>query len=840
MRALVLLLVVLVGTAIAQTPPYKQRTQTASGLWKCGRDYSSPFENCVNPSMDRIQACLPKTGTFAARPAASACPLGLYIVTNCLTTDCTAGGGSITCPTIANSGGTAWTTLSGLCGSGGSGADTGYTLAASCTDGSSDNGGAINTQITTLNGAGGGTLVIPSGKTCGVGTQIALKSNVNIRCEGGAGFKGRSGVGASGLLANSTTLDNVKITGCTFNGNALSGIEQISITGNFSNIEIAGNRFTNWANTFAVELWDNDATDIGRDSWVHDNVFEGSSTLATNDSGLRIAGQDADFILVVEQGLVSTNNRFHHLGGVNIEAAAAAILTGDTVDGLQRQAVLGTGSVAITGMNVTGWTGVTSLSNRYSAFTFHGAALMNGVGTQIIGGKNLVEHLGGSLLSISNSFLAGQGGDDIVTGTASATSSTTTVHEASKSWTVNEWADGYELVVAASGGGCGLTVPAHRWITSNTSNTLGFAPALPAQADSCTYTITGGGMVVARKPAYVQIANTNFDNASQNYISPDYDQVVIYDATNPGMNTITGNVFSGVHPTGQAAIRLVSSEANTVDYATGTASTGSSTTNITPSVAPSWSVDMHAGRWAELTGGSCAAGAAGTKRRITSNTSTALTTAAFAGSTNGCAFAVRGYDFGATTISANTFAVQCPSAVCGVYGCIEYDRQVSGGGTFRGQVIADSNSFADSAAGVPWCRPIDGWDDTYGDPGVAPWRLSGVCLGGASSTMYLGDGCDATEADAQFTVTGRGFELVGLRSMADSGSGTVVTVRKNGSDVAFTCTEGAGTACTDVVGSVRFNNGDTGSIKIVAPGSGGCNTSTGIGCRHDIKLSLLP
>lgn len=833
MRTATLLLAALLTLpAWAQQPAPKQLLPTpVLGLMKCGERLTGGFKKCVNPNADRMEACRARLGTFAARPAEPPCPTALYIVTDCATTACLAGGGSIHCLTRADDAGTAWEV--GVCDGSGSGSGPGVTVMTTCTDGGSNNAAAVQSAVDALT-ATGGTVLVPSGAVCGIGTTVTLKSNVHIRCEGG-GFKARSGVGASGMFVGATTLANASITGCDMDLSSLSGIEGVSITGAFSNIAIARNRFRNWANAFAVELYDTDS-EVGRDSWVTDNLFEGSGVLATNDSGLRLYGFDSGFIIVNDEGLVSAHNRFRRLGGVNIQAGGSAKLIGDEVEGLRRQAVLADGPVTITGMGVTGADGgAVSLSNRYAIFTLNSTALLNGVGVQSAGGKVIVEHLGGGLLSIANSFLAGGGADSIVTGTASSTSSTITVHEASKSWTINEWVD-YELVVQASGGGCAVTPQQRRWITGNTSNTLTFTPALPAQADSCTYKIVGAGMVVSRKPAYVQITGSNFDNASVNYTNPDFDQLVIYDAT-VGV-TIGNNVFSGVHPTGHAGIRLVSSEAYTTNFATGTADGASTAAVIQPTVNPNWTTNAFVGAWAELTGGSCAAGGAGTKRRIVLNTGTGLVTDAFAGATAGCTFAIRKYDFAPTTISGNVWPQQCPAAVCGTYGCIEYDRQVSGGGTFRGQTIT-GNDFTDATEGAPRCRPVDGWSLDYGrtDPGGLD-VLTGSCLQAAGSTYYLGTGCTATEANTRQTVTEH-VEVSALKCMVDSGSGSVCTLRKNGADTALACTQAAGVGCTDT-GTVRFAPGDTRDVKIVAPGSGGCNATTTVGCLHHVELTIQP
>lgn len=835
MRAVLVLLVLLASLASAQQPNPKQRTQTSvQGWYKCGDRYGNWLQDCVNLNADKLEACRARLGTFAQRAALGSpvCPNLLFIVTDCASNTCAAGGGSVKCTTRANDAGTAW--VVGNCDGSGSG-DPGYTLQTSCTDGSGSNASAVQSAI---NGLTTGRVVVPANTKCGIESSITLKSNVSLRCEGGGGFKAKSGVGASGMFVATSSLSNVSIEGCDFDMSDLSGIEGISITGPFANIRIANNRFHDWANAFAVELWDVDS-DVGRDSWLDSNVFEGSGVRATNDSGARVSGFAGGLVLVNNQGLVSSQNRFVGLGGINLQAAGTTISLADQVQQPRRHAVYADGPINVIGMGVTCAAGgdTPTMTYRDAIFTFKSSAAMSGVGVQCLESKVVVEHLGGGGLTIADSFLAGAGYDPVVTGTASSTSSTTTVHEASKSWTTDEWKD-YEVVVAASGGGCGLSTAQRRWISANTSTTLTFAPALPAQADSCTYKIVGAGMVVAYKPAYVQIDNTNFDNASINFTAPDFDQVVIYDLTVSG--NITDNVFSGVHPTGHAAVRVVSSEANKVNHGTATAAAGSSSSTIVVSPSPTWNVNRFVGMYAEITGGSCAAGAVGTKQKIVANTADTAFTVAFAGSTQGCTFGFRKYDFSPLVIESNTFGLQCPQGICATYGCIEYDRQVSGGGSFRGQRI--SNSFADTNAGFPWCRPVVGWDPSYGktEPGGVQ-TITGFCLGGASSTYYLGTGCTTTAADTAQPVDGS-YEVSGLKAMVDAGSGAVVTLQKNGLDTALSCTEAAG-GCTDTADFVRFEPGDTRAVKIAMPGPSGyasCNTTTHVGCTHHIQLTVQP
>ncbi len=843
----VVLLALCVVPAAGQPVADTQRVLTSGlDLWKCGKLRSNSWKECHNLNMDVLATCRTRRTVFASRSVTPPCKSSIWIVTDCSTSACTAGGGSIKCITRSNDAGTAWE--AGPCDGGGTGESTGYTLLTTCTDGSADNSAAVQAAIDAST-ASGGTIVVPSGKTCGIGASVTWKSNTHLTCLGGGGFKARSGVGAAGMFINTTTLANASLVGCTLDLASLSGIEGVNVTGTYSNVTIRNNLIKNGSNANGIELCETTSA-VGRDSWVMQNLFEGSGALATNDGGLKLCGGGGGFVIQRDSAPTSIGNSFRRLGGINLSGGGRS--QGDVWESIRRQAVHGgpwsidnptisAGDAAMVGVDVPGVPagnseGIT-LSNRYCVMTFTNSATVTNAGLQVGGGKCQVEALGvAGDLSIQGGIWAGGAAQDIDTGTATSGSTTTSVADTGKSWTTSEWVD-YEVTVNASGGSCGLSTTQQRWITANTATALTISPALPAQADSCTYSIGGAGQITSRMRGWVRINGINIDQSSTDFTSVDWDQIVLYD---PWSVDISGNTLSSSHRSGQSGIRLVAAETWTTNYDTGTAGAGSSATVIS-TAGKTWPVGRWIGAWAELTGGSCAAGGVGTKRKVTANTSTTATVLAFGGSVEGCTYAFRYYDVGPAALGPNQFVAQCPSGTCGTYGLIEFDRQVPTGGTFRGIHVA--GPFEDWNSGVPQGRPLVGWSDAYGDSGVrtAPRVIAGTCLGGASTTRYLGIGCDDTEANAQITATGS-FAVTNVRCIADSGSGTTCTLRKNGADTALGCTEASGDDCTDTADYVRFESslGDTLSIELVAPGSGGCNTSTGLGCVHHVELTVEP
>lgn len=117
-----LVVALVVTTAAAQYTPPPDNTISSTAncqLPRLGRfiDPVTPWEELVQ----RLDAARAQTGTFAARPAASAARCAQYLVTDCATTSCLAGGGTDDCWTVSN--GTTWTTVtcSGAGGGGGGG-----------------------------------------------------------------------------------------------------------------------------------------------------------------------------------------------------------------------------------------------------------------------------------------------------------------------------------------------------------------------------------------------------------------------------------------------------------------------------------------------------------------------------------------------------------------------------------------------------------------------------------------------------------------------------------------------------------------------------------------------
>lgn len=852
-RALVLVGLLVATLARAQTPAPNQVLPTSIlQLKKCGFGRSAPGQDCWNPNVDRLEACRTRRGTFSQRPTTPPCPTALFIVTDCADDGCTAGGGSTICITRAVDAGTSW--QSGPCGGGGTAPSTGRVLLTACTTGGSDNAAAIQSAYDTA--TPGDTLVVGGGKTCGIGTTVVPKSGVRLLCERGGTLKARSGLGASGMFASSSTLTDVSFEGCTFDANSQSGIEAINLTGSTARITIQNSTFKNGSGTCLVVLAEDSGSTSARDNLVLGSHFEGSNVTATNDCGLKLGGgETASGIFSVDGFNSVVDTTFRRMGGVSLWQVGESILgMGLTFQGVHRQAMLleGTGG-AFTNVAITCHDGSTlTLSDRYAAVTHlrSGGALgglvsFTNLGTQLACGKAIVEALTPySVLTISDSYLAGGGANDVATGTAGASSSTTTIVDSSKTWATSEFVD-FAVIVRASGGGCGLSTDQRRWITGTTNpSTITFTPALPAQADSCTYEIVGPGGIVTRRSALTQIVNNTFNNRASDLALQDYDQVSLWD---PQAWLVEGNAFATIHAAGHAGVRVQCGDgSNTLDADTGTADTSSTTTAIDDS-GQGWVTDQFVGYHAIITGGGGCGVSAGTAVRITANDSDTLTLAnALPAQADNCTFSVRRLNCGPGLVNDNTWKLQCPAAVCGSYPCIAWDAL--GPGTFDGQRVA-GNEFA-SYGNAPQCVPLVGWDETFGttDPG-GTMDLSGACIINIPSTnptsAYIGVGCSTTASEVPSAVT-ETFGIAGMQCFGASGLAATssYTLRKNGVDTAMTCTPGTAALKCTATGTVRVVPGDTLDVRVTAASTNMCALPVDGGtagvCTHTCRLKRRP
>lgn len=203
---------------------------------------------------------------------------------------------------------------------------------------------ALSAAYTAVNAAGGGTLVIPAGKTCYVGADVAVKANVDLKCEGGATIKAQSGGSFTlGMLSWFTTANNASVEGCTFdlNGKATPGIWTSG-----DDIVVRRNVFKNGPTSngsgWSVVRYgcSSDSGQTTSNCEFSNNRIECGSTSGANDTGLTVIGSTNDPLFITV--------RANQVRGCDVSGIAAT-----TQANIQGNFVTVSGTSAV-GVNVTG------------------------------------------------------------------------------------------------------------------------------------------------------------------------------------------------------------------------------------------------------------------------------------------------------------------------------------------------------------------------------------------------------------------------------------------------------------------------------------------------------
>lgn len=214
---------------------------------------------------------------------------------------------------------------------------------AAC-DGSTNDASAIAAAYTAVNAAGGGTIVIPAGKTCMVGSDVAVKSKVDLKCEPGGTIKATSGGSFTlGMLSWFTTADNASVEGCTFdlNGKATSAIwtsgDDIIVRRNVFKGGPTSNG-SNWSMVTYGCSSNGGATTSNCE--FSTNRIECAATSGAKDTGLTVLGGTNDPLFVTVR-----NNQ---ILGCDINGIASS-----TPATIQGNSITTTGTSAV-GVNATG------------------------------------------------------------------------------------------------------------------------------------------------------------------------------------------------------------------------------------------------------------------------------------------------------------------------------------------------------------------------------------------------------------------------------------------------------------------------------------------------------
>ncbi len=288
-------------------------------------------------------------------------------------------------------------------------------------DNSTDNTAALNTLITSVNTAGGGTIQFQDGKTYlygrspalgGSAASIVMKSNVTLR--GNATLKLRNGictdVTGSYFPVYCSAISNFKIRDLTFEGNSannttalvadiitMSGCEN----GQVLNVTIndcvdSGIMYSDNTNCLIDGVRLNGARDLG--FYLNDTS---NGTIATENTvtNCHINGAPNGGIALKRgaQKFIVTNNTIYNCGnGITMEQGAAAFFGHDSIIANNRIRHIGyIGTTNFYGIDLRGCDYVQCANNRIEDVVNYGINLAAARWTTVIG--NVISHTTGTL-----------------------------------------------------------------------------------------------------------------------------------------------------------------------------------------------------------------------------------------------------------------------------------------------------------------------------------------------------------------------------------------------------------------------------------------------------------
>lgn len=189
---------------------------------------------------------------------------------------------------------------------------------ATC-DGTTDDVAAFNAAYADLSASGGGTLLVPGGKTCRISGDVLARSNVALRCEPGAVLKATDD--ASFTLAmvtgfiDFTNQDNVQVEGCTFD---LNGFAKSGIFANGTNIVVRHNVFQGGATSNGSAWGMVSFNCFGSMCELESNRAVCANTAGANDTGFTVtAPTNGEFAKVAaNQAMGCENNGILVTAGV--------------------------------------------------------------------------------------------------------------------------------------------------------------------------------------------------------------------------------------------------------------------------------------------------------------------------------------------------------------------------------------------------------------------------------------------------------------------------------------------------------------------------------------------
>lgn len=679
-------------------------------------------------------------------------------------------------------------------------------------DGTTDDAAAWNTAYTTLSAAGGGTLVVPEGATCMVGSDVILRTGVRVRCGTGSEIKATSGASFSQAMFSSflaspfqLTADRNSFDGCTFNLNGKRG-PALYMSGSGLSVRqsTVKNGSTSQATNQTLVYFNN----TGTPSEFSANRVECANTAGAKDIGVNVVGTSgAGAYTVVENNQV-------------INCDIAAITSSGSV-AIRENAVTAPGSAAIGIESVGPDTAI--VHNRVSA-TGSSSIGVRSTGTDSTIDGNKIDAAGatgygiystGSYVAIIGNIInldAPVSGTDTtvgiyVGGSAARVVGNTSVGDPGVPTNTTETV---HLVIGAqqasvvanffTGGLIGVRPDMGALGGAGVINADVIANRFTGQDDAGVYMLTGWVVSdnylawVAANGCSIRVGYT----ASSKYLTTSHSRI----SNNRLHNGDSGGSGKGICFVEQPASVCDSgtkvAESCTADTLTDCPGASNSCTGVNADCCEAVvtsAVPIVGNECLFPSGGICIDFATGI-----SDTSGSISNFSVIG--NVC------------SLSSTGTCVNFPTANTSKITKIRLVGNTADDGTLYGNFVSSMGSIEST--------------------GRSTFKVTGLVTCGVATTYMGVDGCDTTETNVDYPIPAA-MTVLGMHCLESTDNTCTMrfTLRKNAADqTAMQCTATNAVACSDTAGSVSFTGGDLLSIKLEDQGL--CTDSVPASCVLDV------
>lgn len=254
---------------------------------------------------------------------------------------------------------------------------------AAC-DGTTDNvdEGAFEAAYAALSAAGGGTIVVPAGRTCVIASDVTVDDNVRLHCEPGATIKAKSAgswtLGMFSWLNGSFVAQNYSpVDGCIFdlNGEHIPAVAVVGAGNSIKNSRFINGDASNGSNWSMVSFGC-----AGENCEFANNEVACANTSGAKDVGIaangglirgnKVTNCDAIGISITGDTQVVTN-------GVTVTGTSAVGINSTTVANIRGNTITASGATSKGIYATSGGTNVSIIDNRITASGASTIAIQN-------------------------------------------------------------------------------------------------------------------------------------------------------------------------------------------------------------------------------------------------------------------------------------------------------------------------------------------------------------------------------------------------------------------------------------------------------------------------------